>query len=416
MSPAPPVGPPAAGSPAGGAPPDAMPAAGSLADVMPAVAASLGVTVPGRDGTAAPGSLALPAAARVLVVLVDGLGERPLRARSGHAPALRAMLEGRWSGPRRAASVLSRVLDVSYPSTTATSLATFGTGLLPGAHGMTGYQVRVPATGALLNELSWEGGPDPRTWQPHPPVFTTVAAAGVAVTRVGPAHFDGSGLTEAALRGGRYAAARTLDQRVDAALHALRATSRSLVYLYWGDVDRCGHAHGVASPRWVESVEEVDAAVARLATGLPGDALMVLTADHGMVDVPLDARLDLAHDAPLAAGVEVCGGEPRAPMLWCRPGAAADVAATWRARLGDGARVLLRDEAVAAGWFGPVAGHVLERIGEVVVSMTARASVHDSRVQRAVLSDLVGMHGALTEDEVRVPLLAVAGGGTRTSS
>lgn len=391
-------------------PPQGPPAAGTLADVMPAVAASLGVALPPRPGAVEVG---LPAAPRVLVVLVDGLGERLLRARSGHAPALRAMLDGRWAGARRAASVHSSVLDVSYPSTTATSLASFGTGLLPGAHGMTGYQVRVPATGALLNELSWEGGPDPRTWQPHPPVFTTAAAAGVAVSRVGPAHFDGSGLTEAALRGGRYAPARTLDQRVDAALHALRATPRSLVYLYWGDVDKNGHAHGVSSPRWVEALEEVDAAVARLAGALPDDAMMVLTADHGMVDVPLTARLDLADDAELAAGVDLTGGEPRAPMLWCRPGAAPDVAATWRARLGEQALVLLREEAVGAGWFGPVADHVLERIGEVVVSMVAPVSVHDSRVQRAVLSDLIGMHGALTDDEVRVPLLAVAGSAVR---
>ncbi len=386
----------------------ASPAAvGTLADVLPAVAGALGAPVAGAgDRADALAALRLPPAPRVLEVLVDGLGEQLLRARSGHAPTLRSLLTG---APVAGLASASSVLDVSYPSTTATSLASLGTGLLPGAHGMTGYQVRVPASGALLNELSWEGGPDPRTWQPHPPVFTQVAADGVDVTRVGPAHFDGSGLTEAALRGGRYRAARSLGDRVEAALDALSASPRSLVYLYWGDVDKAGHVSGVASTAWGAALEEVDAAIAALAARLPPDALMVLTADHGMVDVPAGSRTDLAHDAELAAGVELTGGEPRAPMLYCRPGAAADVAATWRGRFGEDLEVLLRDEAREAGWFGPVAEHVLPRIGDVVVAARGAVSVHDSRVQRAALADLVGMHGALTDAEVRVPLLTLAG-------
>lgn len=387
------------------APPSA--AVGTLADVLPAVAGALGAPVTGAEARAAAlAALGLPPAPRVLVVLVDGLGEQILRARSGHAPTLRSMLA---ASPVAGLASASSVLDVSYPSTTATSLASLGTGLLPGAHGMNGYQVRVPSSGALLNELSWEGGPDPRTWQPHPPVFTQVAAAGVDVTRVGPAHFDGSGLTEAALRGGRYRSARTLPDRVDAALSALSATPRSLVYLYWGDVDKTGHTSGVASTAWGTALEEVDEAIAVLVSRLPSDALMVVTADHGMVDVPTSSRTDLAHDAELAAGVELTGGEPRAPMLYCRPGAAGDVAATWRGRFGDDLDVLLREEAQGAGWFGPVAEHVLPRIGDVVVAARAPISVHDSRVQRAALADLVGMHGALTDAEVRVPLLTVAG-------
>ena len=66
---------------------------------------------------------------------------------------------------------------------------------------------------------------------------------------------------------------------------------------------------------------------------------------------------------------------------------------------------------MASGWFGPVAPHGLPRLGDVVVAATAPVSVHDSRVQRAALSDLVGMHGARTPEEVRVPLLLAAGRG-----
>ena len=363
---------------------------GSLADVLPAAAVALGA--PQREV-----AWRLPEARRVCVVLVDGLGERMLAARGGHAPRLRAMGEA------------GRVLAAGYPSTTATSLASLGTGLLAGGHGLVGYQVRDPGTGRLFNELAWEGGPDPRRWQSAPTVFEHLVGSGVEVTRVGPGTFDGSGLTEAALRGGRYRAASSLGARVQASLEALRAAPRALVYLYWGDLDRAGHTSGWASEAWVQELEQVDAAVAELAAGLPADALLAVTGDHGMVDVPADARWDVAADPELAAGVQLTGGEPRAPMLYCEPGAAADVAATWRERLRGRMTVLLREEAVEAGWFGPVADHVLPRIGDVVAAATAPVSVHDSRVQRALLMDLVGMHGALTDEEVRVPLLLAGG-------
>lgn len=363
---------------------------GALADVLPAAAVALGA--PLRDVP-----FELPPAPRVCVLLVDGMGERLLAARGGHAPFLRdAARDG-------------LVLESGFPSTTATSMGSFGTGLPPGGHGLVGYQVRDPATGTLLNELSWESGPDPRAWQPEPTVFERLLGAGVDVVRVGPGFFDGSGLTEATLRGGRFVAATTLDERVDAALAALREPGPRLVYVYWGDIDKVGHVSGCGSWQWGEELAAVDLAARRLAHRMPADCLLLVTADHGMVDVPLDARVDLAADAELAAGVLLTGGEPRAPMLYCAAGAAGDVLATWRARLGDVLDVLSREEAVAAGWFGPVRPRVASRIGDVVAAARAPVSVHDSRCQRPELLSLVGMHGARTPEETRVPLLVVPG-------
>ncbi|MEK8228819.1 hypothetical protein NKG05_26780 [Oerskovia sp. M15] len=81
------------------------------------------------------------------------------------------------------------------------------------------------------------------------------------------------------------------------------------------------------------------------------------------------------------------------------------VAARWSTVLGDAALVALRDDAVAAGWFGPVADHVLPTIGDVVVAMRGRATVVDSRTQTAASLQLVGVHGSLTRAEMQVPLL-----------
>lgn len=270
---------------------------------------------------------------------------------------------------------------------------------------MLGYTVLVPGADKLLNELSWEDGPDPFLWQPRPTLFSEADRAGVAVTRIGPAYFDGSGLTNAALRGGAFVAAETLPQRVDASLAALRRDRKALVYLYWGEVDKIGHVRGPDSWQWGAELEDVDGELRRLAASVPDDTAIVITADHGMIASPLDGRIDLAHDAELAAGVRHAGGEPRGLQLYCEPGAIDDVAATWTARLADRAWVITRPDADAL--FGGVDAANNERVGDVIVVMRGTEAIVDSRTQRQEMRSLIGLHGSLTHDELSIPFLVV---------
>ena len=365
---------------------------GTLVELMPAVAAALGApTAMDCNG------ITLPPAPRGVVLLVDGLGDVLLRSRSGHAPYLRSLLE---RGHR---------LSSGFPSTTATSMGSFGTGLSPGTHGLVGYEVLDPDRDVLLNELSWKPHVDPLVWQPNPTVFEHLALAGVPVSRIGPGFFDGSGLTESALRGGVFVAAESLDDRVASAIALCRATPRALVYVYWGDLDKVGHVYGCQSWEWGEELSRIDEAVRRLAEGLPDDAFLAVTADHGMVDIAMDHRIDLAHDPELRAGVRHSGGEPRALHLYCEEGAAVDVAATWTARLQDQAWVRTRQEAIADGWFGSVSDRVAPRIGDVVVATASELAIVDSRHHRPQLLALIGLHGSLTTEETAIPLLTVLG-------
>jgi hypothetical protein len=374
--------------------PDLPTEAGTLSAVLPSVLASLGST-----RYAARPLIPLAPSRRAVVVLVDGLGDALLRRRSGHAPFLRSGLATAYR------------LSCGFPSTTATSMGSFGTGLPPGAHGLVGYEVLVPGgtpeTDRILNELSWDDGPDPFTWQPEPTVFEAAEAEGVAVTRVGPGFFDGSGLTNAALRGGRFRAAHQLATRIDEALAAVRATARALVYLYWGDVDKIGHIHGPSSPQWGEEVERVDAELRRLVASVPADTAVYVTADHGMVEVPFADRLDLAREPRLLDGVRHVGGEPRSVQLYCAPGADVDVAGAWRERLGGQASVIRRAEAIDAGLFGPpgaVAQRVLPRIGDVLVNALGSLAVVDTVRMRPELLTLLGLHGSVSEEETAIPL------------
>lgn len=366
-----------------------------LTGVLPAVLGSLGV--PLQVPSAA---LPLPTARRAVVVLADGLGWEQLRERAGHTPFLRKAI----ADP----GTIAQPLTAGFPSTTATSMGNFGTGLSPGSHGLVGYQVKVPGTMTVFNELSWQGGPDPREWQPAPTIFEQARDTGVHVTMVGPGYFDGSGLTTAVLRGARFVGSEDLPGRVDAALAALRAAPRdepALVYLYWGEIDKAGHVHGAASWQYGDELEQLDSELARLHRSLPPQTSLTLTADHGMIDVPLDARIDVARDVGLGDGVRVVAGEMRVPQAYCLPGATAAVLAAWRERLGELGWVLSREEAVDQGLFGPVLPRVLPRIGDVIVALNAPVGVYDSRVMTPRVSGLIGQHGSLTSAEQLVPLI-----------
>ena len=237
--------------------------------------------------------------------------------------------------------------------------------------------------------------------------MSLAANAGVEVTNFGKPRFNGSGLTRAVLEGGTFVGVAHLHDAVDAAIAA--SARPGMTYVYWSEIDAAGHSKGWQSNEWVAALEEADGQLARLASGLAPGAIMVVTADHGMIDVVGEPRWDVGENPALASGVELVAGEPRAIHVHTDAGVSPrDVADRWSAELGDHAVVGTREQWIAAGVFGPVAEHVMPRIGDVVVAMTGRATVVDSRTQTPASLDLVGMHGSLTPEELYVPLLILA--------
>ena len=351
---------------------------------MPAVGRALGVPGPAT-------SLVLPEAPAYVVFLVDGLGARLLERYAHAAPYLSSL---RSAAPEATAGV---------PSTTATSLTSLGTGLVPGAHGVVGFTSRIPGTDRLLNALQWSKDVDPLEWQPHPTAFAGLRAAGVDVTVVNKREFRGSGLTVAAHRGADYVGADKVGERIAAAV-ASSAQRPSLTYLYDGDLDWTGHRYGVASTQWLQQLAMVDAEAEQLREALPPEVRLVVVADHGMVDSPEDSRVDVDTTTELRDGLAVFGGEARFRQLWCQRGAVDDVVATWTSVLGDRATVLRREEAIGRGWFGAVGTGVLPRLGDVVVACHGDHAVL-STADWAYEATLVGLHGSLTPDEMLIPVL-----------
>jgi hypothetical protein len=191
-------------------------------------------------------------------------------------------------------------------------------------------------------------------------------------------------------------------------LAALATAPRSLVYGYIPELDLTGHVRGVDSPAWRAQLQLIDRVVEQLVDGLPGDAALLVTADHGMLDVPADTRVDLDEHPELTDGVRLLAGEPRARYVHAEPGAAPDVLDRWRAVLGERAWVASREEAIASGVFGPVDEALAPRIGNVVA--LARGSwALTATVREPGPSRLAAYHGSLTATELAIPLLAARG-------
>ncbi len=364
----------------------------SLAEVLPALLRALGEPEPASE-------LVIEPVRAAALLLIDGLGTELLRAHAHDAPFLAGLTD---AGP----------LTVGFPSSTAISLASLGTGLPPGAHGILGISFRV-SDDEVMDALRWtahgvgksvdlrERFP-PEEIQAHATVFERAAAAGVEVTTVTQRLFRGSGLTRAALRGGRFRAADALGDLAAKMIDAVSGEGRQLCYGYHADLDTMGHLHGPGTVPWRFQLRQVDGLASTIAGALPPDSVLVITGDHGMVAV--DRTWDADTDDDLRRGVLLLGGDARSRHVHARDGAADDVLATWRAVLGDAAWVVPRDQAVAEGWFGPLGPHLASRIGDVVVAARGTAAVIRSEAE-PYISRLPGQHGSLSTEEQLVPLL-----------
>ncbi|MFE7211471.1 alkaline phosphatase family protein [Streptomyces sp. NPDC057611] len=374
---------------------------GSLCDLLPAVAAGFGLKNSAPPPIPATG-LRLPPADRVCVFLIDGLGHHQLREHAPYAPFLASLAD---SAP--ADGNPAPTLTAGFPSTTATSLASFGTGLPTGRHGLAGYTVAVPGHGVLMNQLRWEPWTEPTDWQPHPPLFRTLHAQGIHTAQVLPTRFATTALTRIAVSGGRFVPEDDADRRMDRAAAELALAGRALVYTYLGDLDAAGHTFGVDSDEWRAQLMRADRLAQRLANRLPPRSALYVTSDHGMVDVAPQDRVDYDDEWDLRAGVALLGGEARARHVYTAPDAAADVHAAWCERLGERMWIATRDEAIEAGWFGPeVEDRVRERIGDVIAVAQTDVAVIAGRTEPGA-STMTGLHGAMTPDELAVPLLRV---------
>lgn len=330
---------------------------------------------------------------RELLFLIDGFGFDTLSQYADVMPTMSRMFN-------------HGLVQTSFPSTTATSLATLTTGELPGVHGMLGYTVQVPRSGGrLLNALKWDERVDPENWQPVETLFQRAAKVGISVTHVAAKRYENSGFTRAVFRGAEYKGANVVADLVSETKQALQKTP-SFVYLYVNDLDNAGHSDGVGSDKWIAALSAIDQMVSQLMKEVPKGTRIWVTSDHGMINV--EEKIIIGQDNPLLTGVSVIAGEPRARHLYLDSDSAqarVDAASLWQQYLEEKALVLTREQAISSDLFGAqLSADAVDRMGEVIA--IARGGLVLLDPERADKEGaMVGHHGGDSEIESQVGLL-----------
>ena len=322
---------------------------------------------------------------RVALVLLDGLGWEQLATRRHLAPTLAGMAGGR--------------ITTVLPTTTATALTSLSTGTAPGEHGVVGYRIHVH--GEVLNILRWTtAAGDARHTIPPAKVQPQLSFLGHRPPVVTRAEFARTGFTLAHLEGVRLHGYRMASTLVTEVARVMRA-SEPFVYAYYDGIDKVSHEYGLGE-HYDAELAAADQLVANVLEAVPPGTTVVVTSDHGQVDVGANL-IPLASE--VMAHVSLQSGEGRFRWLHARPGHATALVDAARASHSDTAWVLTRDEMIGAGWFGPsVSGDASSRLGDVAI--VAREDVAFVEPTDTGPYELKGRHGSATSAELYVPLLA----------
>ena len=341
-------------------------------------------------------------ARHVVLLVVDGLGRAQLEV--GPAPALRASLRG--------------TMTSVFPSTTASAVTTFLTGLAPAEHAVTGWFTWMRELDSIIAPLPFTTragdadltarGVEPSDVFVGPTVFERVRADCHTVL---PAELVDSAYTRAHNRGAAPRGFERLDGLVEAIVDVVRnARRRTYVSAYWPVLDTLSHEFGASSVEARRHLAEIDLHFARLRTALAGSGtLLLVTADHGFLDIRPEARLDAGSIPGLEPMLArpLCG-EPRIAYCYVRDDCREEFAERAGEGLDGAASVIDSESMIEGGWFGPGEPHprLRERVGDFALVMREDYAIRD-RIGDEKPFLHVGVHGGVSREEMRVPLVVV---------
>lgn len=373
----------------------------TLVDVARAVARLCGAGDISDDPGVARMAERIGPAEHYVFVLVDGLGlnlidRLPAEAFLRRQPALR--------------------LQTVFPSTTAAALTSLATGEWPGCHAVPGWWTYLPNHSLTATIL-----PFVERYSERPlaelgvsiaeafPVAPLAARFGRRARAFMPRSIAHSVYSTYARNGIPTTPYALFSEGVEGVLQMVRGTAPpTYSSLYTAVVDAAAHRGGLASEGLRGALDLVDRELARLAAGLSRDARLIVTADHGMIDVPESAKAILEPDDPLLASLIVPPtGEARVPMFHVRPGQHEAFAARFRDRFGDRFALLSIAEVEALGLFGPGALSPIARgrIGDFLALSAGPDILLYLGAGPRGAETLRGYHAGLTAAEMEIPLI-----------
>lgn len=343
----------------------------------------------------------LTEAKHIVLLVIDGMGYEFLTS-SREGRVLRRHLKGSMTSV--------------FPPTTATAITTYLTGLAPRQHGVTGWFTYFSELGAVVTVLPFvtrlgavplrDLGVDPTTLLGHVPVFDGMQRAcfSVSPSQIAHSDFNQAHTGSAELR--PYHSLTDFVATIDAIVK--QAGGQSFTYAYWSELDHLSHAHGSASTAVEQHLAELDAGIDSLLHGLKGtDTAVLVTADHGFVDIAADRLIDLANHPELTDTLRVplCG-EPRTAYCYVSPDRTASFLDYAGSELSKCAVCVDSAELIERGLFGPGDSHprLADRIGDFALLMRDGYAIQD-KLPGEQRPRMIGMHGGCSNAELKVPLI-----------
>ncbi len=377
-------------------------AGGSILNLASSLADHFGVSVPHAPLRNA---LPLAGAETVVLLIVDGLGQWQLdkHIADGDAPNL-----------ERLVSKDSQVITSVFPSTTMAAITSIHTAAPPAQSGWLGYTMWLEETQTLTEMI---GQVDMASKKPLedksflsavPNIYSQYAAAGVNVYAVQPRTYRGSWLNDWYWRGAAQLGYVTANSLGSVAQSALAVVGKKLIVLYWADYDSVCHQHGPSSAAASDEIAAVDGAIGRLLRRLPqdGKTALVVTADHGQIDLDSDSAIYLERDLWLSERLlSPPAGDRLCRTFRVQPNQLGAV----RDHLGRYGDVLDANDAWEAGLFGgaPAAANFRSRVGDLIVLPHMGSQLCWTFSGKQPSKPHRGSHGGLSHMQMRVPLLSV---------
>ena len=203
----------------------------------------------------------------------------------------------------------------------------------------------------------------------------------------------------------------TLREMTEKALHVLsRNPNGFFLVVEAGLIDWAGHDHDTGT--LLHEMLKFDETVALVHEWAQGrkDTLVLVTADHGLIDTGPGDRIDLANHPELEAclSLPLCG-EPRAAFCYLRPRRVQDFQDYCQHILDGHALLKPSQELIHQGLFGQGEPHpgLEDRVGDYTLLLTGRSVIRDQLPSEKGTVQ-IGVHGGLSATELQVPLCVIA--------
>lgn len=331
----------------------------------------------------------LPRVASSIVVMIDGLGFENLK-------------DSKLGFMRRSLSETD-FAHCGFPSTTASSIASFATGLDASSHGLIGYSIYDRSINELVNLLTGLDRFSILDYFKGSPLSETSRVSMHAVTL---AAYENSGFTRATMHGAKHHFEAEIADRFDVALRLTREEPGCLVYLYIPELDKEAHRSGVNSSQWRDVFDSIERAVHMLAAKVGSEVGVIVTADHGVVDVPQINHVYLDEMPYLEGQLLSVSGDPRAPFIYLTETAnAPEIASLLSERFGDTAAVVTPEHLVQMNYWNPLILDEVDLMPDLVILALDDIAIFHRAFAKPASLRVIGQHGSITERETKVPTM-----------